>query len=72
MFWEIVFCVVGFGTALTGTSVLFGGVLGTQVAVGIQKGFSRAVNAGMTNQDLVAYIGGAGTVDVSISYFISA
>lgn len=65
-------CLVGFGTALTGTSVLLKGTFGTTSAVGIEKGFPLPVNAGMTNQDLVAYISGAGTIDVNISYFISA
>lgn len=63
---------VGFGTALQGTSCLVNGIFGTQTGVGIQKSYSDAVNAGMTNQDLVVYIGGAGTVDVNVSYYISA
>lgn len=61
---------IGFGTALNGTSVLAKGDFGAQG--GIQKSFPLAVNAGMTNQDLVAYIGAAGTIDVCVSYFISA
>lgn len=65
-------CMVGFGTALQGTSVLIRGVYGTQVGVGIQKSYPMAVNSGMTNTDLVAYIGAAGTIDVSVSYFVSA
>jgi len=67
-----ILCVLGFGTAQQGTNVLFRGILGTQTAVGIEKSFSKAVNAGMTNQDLVFSLGGAGTVDLSFSYFISA
>ena len=65
-------CVVGFGTALNGTSILLKGVFGTTAGVGQQKSFNNPVNAGMTNQDLVAYISGAGTIDVNVSYFISA
>lgn len=67
-----VLCVIANGTALNGTSVFFKGVLGTQTAVGIQKSYPIAVNAGMANQDLFCYLGAAGTVDFSISYFISA
>lgn len=63
---------VGFGTALQGTSCLVNGIYGTNTGVGIEKSYSKAVNAGMTNQDLVVYLGGAGTVDVNVSYFISA
>lgn len=65
-----VLTLLGFGTVLNGTSVLYRGVLGTQTVSGIQKSWDKAVNAGMTNQDLVIYLGAAGTVDVSISYFI--
>lgn len=65
-------CLVGFGTALQGTSVLLRGTYGTSAGVGQQRSFPKAVNSGMTNQDLVAYIGGAGTVDFNVSYFISA
>ena len=65
-------CLLGFGTVLNGTSVIFKGVLGTQTVGGIQKSFNKPVNCGMTNQDLVLYLSGAGTVDVSVSYFISA
>ena len=61
---------VGFGTALNGTSVLAKGEFGPQG--GIQKSYPLPVNCGMTNQDLVCYIGAAGTVDVAVSYFISA
>lgn len=61
---------IGFGTALNGTSVLAKGDFGPQG--GIQKSYPLAVNAGMTNQDLVCYIGAAGTIDFNISYFISA
>lgn len=64
--------ILGFGTAQQGTNVLFRGILGTNSAVGVQKSFPKAVNAGMTNQDLVLSLTGAGTVDLSISYFISA
>lgn len=67
-----VLCVVGFGTALQGTSILARGVFGTTTGKGISKSFPLAVNAGMTNQDLVAYIGAAGTVNFNVSYFISA
>jgi hypothetical protein len=63
-------CLVGFGTALNGTSVLAKGDFGAQG--GIQKSYPKAVNAGMTNQDLVCYIAAAGTIDVNVSYFISA
>ena len=63
-------CIVGFGTALNGTSVLVKGNFGPRE--GIQKSYPLSVNAGMTNQDLVAYISAAGTIDVNISYFISA
>lgn len=63
-------CLVGFGTALNGTSVLAKGDFSAQG--GIEKSYSLPVNAGMTNTDLVCYIGAAGTIDVSISYFISA
>lgn len=63
---------VGFGTALNGTSVLWKGTLGTTSSAGVVKSFPHAVNAGMTNQDLVCYISGAGTVDVNVTYFISA
>lgn len=65
-------CLLGLGTALSGSSVLFKGVLGTQTVGGIEKSFGKAVNCGMTNQDLVIYVAAAGTVDVSVSYFISA
>lgn len=61
---------IGLGTALSGSSVLAKGGFGAQG--GIQKTFSMPVNAGMTNQDLVCYIGAAGTVDFNVSYFISA
>lgn len=67
-----VLVVLGFGTAQQGTNVLFRGILGTQTAVGIEKSFAKAVDAGMTNQDLVLSLGAAGTVDLSISYLISA
>lgn len=67
-----VVCMVGFGTALQGTSVLVRGVYGTNVTPGIEKPYRHAVNAGMTNTDLVAYIGAAGTIDVTVSYFVSA
>jgi hypothetical protein len=62
---------LGFGTAQQGTNVLYRGVLGTQTAVGIEKPFPKAVNAGMTNQDLVLSIGAAGTIDLTVSYLIS-
>lgn len=63
-------CLVGFGTALNGTSVLAKGNFGPRE--GIEKAYPLSVNAGMTNQDLVAYISAAGTIDVNVSYFISA
>lgn len=63
---------VGFGTALSGTSVLWKGTLGTTSSAGVVKIFPHAVNAGMTNQDLVCYVSGAGTIDVNVTYFISA
>src|SRR3990167_3362596 len=65
-----VLALLGLGTALNGTSVLFRGILGTQTVGGIQKSWDKPVNAGMTNQDLVVYLGAAGTVDVTVSYFI--
>ena len=61
---------VGFGTVLNGTSVLVKGDFGPQG--GIQKSYPLAVNAGMTNQDLVCYVAAAGTIQVNVSYFISA
>ena len=61
---------IGFGTALNGTSVLAKGDFSAQG--GIEKHYSLPVNAGMTNSDLVCYIGAAGTIDVNVSYFISA
>ena len=61
---------MGFGTSLNGTSVLAKGEFGPQG--GIQKSYPLPVNCGMTNQDLVCYIGAAGTVDFNVSYFISA
>lgn len=67
-----VLCVLGFGTAQQGTNVLLRHTLGTAGAVGIEKSLNKAVNAGMTNQDLVFSLGGAGTVDLTLSYFISA
>jgi hypothetical protein len=67
-----VLCVIGFGTAQQGTNVLLRGILGTQTGVGIEKQFPKLVNAGMTNQDLVFSTGAAGTIDLSISYLISA
>lgn len=66
----VITAMVGFGTALNGTSSLVKGRFGT--TGGIEKPFIDAVNAGMTNQDLVCYIDGAGTIDVNIAYFISA
>lgn len=63
-------CMVGFGTALNGTSVLLKGDFGPRE--GAVKTYPLAVNAGMTNNDLVAYIGAAGTIDVNVSYFVSA
>ena len=67
-----VLCVLGFGTAKQGTNIFYRGVLGTQTGVGIEKSFAKPVNAGMTNQDLVMSLGAAGTVDLSLSYLISA
>lgn len=64
--------ILGFGTPQQGTNVLFRGILGTNGAIGLEKSYAKAVNAGMTNQDLVLSLTGAGTVDFSISYFISA
>lgn len=66
-----VLCVLGFGTAQQGTNIFYRGVLGTQTGVGIEKSYAKAVNAGMTNQDLVMSLGAAGTMDLSISYLIS-
>jgi len=65
-------CVVGFGTALTGSSVLLRGTFGTTAGVGQQKSYPLPVNCGMTNQDLVVYVSAAATIDVNVSYFISA
>ena len=62
-------CLVGFGTALSGASVLAKGKFAAQG--GIQKSYPLAVNAGLTNQDLVCYVGAAGTIDVNVSYFIA-
>jgi hypothetical protein len=62
---------IGFGTFMSGTSVLVRGkfVPGS----GIQKSFPMAVNCGVTNSDLNVFTAdAAGTVDVSVSYFISA
>jgi len=64
--------ILGFGTTQQGTNVLLRQTLGTNGAVGIEKTFAKAVNAGMTNQDLVLGMTGAGTIDMTISYFISA
>jgi len=60
---------VGFGTALNGTSIIAKGLFSPNS--GIEKSFQLPVNAGMTNQDLVCYISAAGTIDVNVSYFIS-
>jgi len=60
----------GFGTWNQGTSVLVRGQFGPNS--GIQKSYPLAVNAGMTNQDLTVWSNAASTVDVSVSYFISA
>jgi len=62
-------CLVGFGTATSGSNVLAKGNFGPQG--GIEKPYPLAVNAGMTNQDLVVYVGAAGTIDITVSYFIS-
>ena len=64
--------ILGFGTTQQGTNVLMRAPLGTNAAAGIEKSFAKAVNGGMTNQDLVLSATGAGTVDLTISYFISA
>ena len=63
-------CLVGLGTALDGTSVIAKGQFGPNS--GMEKSFQLPVNCGMTNQDLVCYISGAGTIDVNVTYFISA
>lgn len=65
-------CLAGFGTALNGTSVLAKGNFGTHTGIGIQKSYPMAVNAGMTNTDLVCYVGAAGTAEFTVTYFISA
>lgn len=62
-------CLVGFGTALNGASVLAKGSFGANS--GIQKSYPLAVNAATTNKDLVCYISGAGTADFNVSYFIA-
>ena len=64
--------IIGFGTAQQGTNVLHRGTFGTSGAVGVVVPFPSATNAGMTNQDLVVSLTAAGTVDVNVSYFISA
>ena len=61
---------VGFGTALNGSNIIAKGNFGAQG--GIQKSFPLAVNAGSTNADLTCYISAAGTIDVVVSYFLSA
>jgi hypothetical protein len=63
-------CLVGFGTALNGTSVIAKGQF--SAGAGMEKSFPLPVNSGMTNQDLVCYVSTAGTVDVNVSYFISS
>lgn len=62
---------IGLGTALQGTSVFLRDQLGTSIGIGREKSYTLAPNNGMTNQDLVVWIGGAGTIDVNVSYFIS-
>lgn len=64
--------IIGFGTAQQGTNVLHRGTFGTSGAIGAIVPFPSATNAGMTNQDLVVSLTAAGTVDVNVSYFISA
>lgn len=64
--------IIGFGTAQQGTNVLHRGTFGTTGAVGVVVPFPKATNNGMTNQDLVVSLTAAGTVDVNVSYFISA
>lgn len=66
----VVECSVGFGTALAGSSVLVIGSFADQG--GVQKSFPKAVNAGMTNSDLVCHVGAAGTAAFNVSYFVSA
>jgi hypothetical protein len=61
---------VGFGTENQGTAVLWRGILGPRE--GIQKSYPMPVNCGMTNKDLTVYALQAATVDVAVSYFISA
>lgn len=61
---------LGFGTALNGTSILDRGSYA--VSSGFGGPLSLPVNAGMTNQDLVCWIGAAGTIQVTVKYFISA
>lgn len=63
-------CLVGFGTGLTGTTVLDRGKYVAQS--GVVRQFAKANNGGMTNTDLVCWIGAAGTISVNVSYFISA
>lgn len=62
-------CQIGFGTALNGDTVLAKGKFGANS--GIQKSYPLAVNGNTTNQDLVCYIDAAGTVDISVSYFLA-
>lgn len=64
-----VVCAVGMGTWNSGTATLFRGKLGPRE--GIQKSFPKAVNCGMTNQDLTIWTDGTTTVDVAVSYYIS-
>lgn len=61
---------LGFGTVLNGTSVLDRGSYA--VSSGVNANLPHPVNAGMTNQDLVCWIGAAGTTQVTVKYFISA
>jgi hypothetical protein len=60
---------VMFGSAINGSAVLAKGQFGPQG--GIEKSFTKPVNAGMTNTDLNAWAEGAGTADFVVSYFIS-
>lgn len=62
---------IGFGTAVDGGSVLEKGVYGTQTGIGITTNYPKAVNGGITNQPLVLYKSGLGTIYANVTYFTS-
>ena len=59
---------VGWGTALNGTSVIDRGSYALQS--GISRQFTPAMSGNITNTSLVVYVGAAGTVAANISYWI--